>query len=67
MSVPELLIRFCSLLTVLGAVFYVLSSKFPSIPENISLALVWFGVVCMGFVAVDTIAEFSAWIYGLFK
>lgn len=67
MSVPELLLRFCSLLFFLGFVFYVLSSKFPSIPENISLALSWFGVVCMGFVAVDTIAEFAAWIYGLFK
>lgn len=67
MSVPELLLRICSLLSVLGVIFYVLSSKFPSIPENISLALVWFGVVCMGFVAVDTIAEFAAWFYGLLK
>lgn len=67
MSVPELLLRFCSLLFFLGVVFYVLSLKFPSIPENISLALSWFGVVCMGVVAVDTIAEFAEWIYGLFK
>lgn len=67
MSVPKLLLRFCSLLFFLGFVFYVLSSKFPSIPENISLALSWFGVVCMGFVAVDTIAEFVSWIIRMIK